>query len=272
MRVIAAVVLGLIQGLTEFLPVSSTGHLIIFQRIFQFPYSISFDVSLHLATALAALFYFWKEVQYLIASFFAGILNPIASFRRYAKFRMSLFIIIGSMPAAIAGFLFADKFEKLFGSLYAVGLFLIGTGIIILIAENIGRPSKNERQITFWDAIIVGLFQAIAIAPGLSRSGATISAALMRGIRRQTSARFSFLLSLPVIFGAGFYQLCKAMNESLPVTGLEIIGGSVTAFISGYFAIHFLLRIIKRGSIKGFAYYCFILGISVVALHFLTSF
>lgn len=272
MRVVLAVVLGAIQGATEFLPISSSGHLVIFQTIFQFPYSLNFDLALHLATALAALVYFWKDVEFLVAAFFCGITKPIESFKRHPKFRVSIYIIIGSLPAAVMGFAFSDFFESLFSSLFTAGIFLIITGTIILWAENFGIPKKNERQMNIWDALIIGCAQAAAIIPGLSRSGTTVSSALLRGVRRETAARFSFLLSLPVIFGASFYEIIKSVNETIPVTGMEIVFGSIAAFISGYFAIRFFIRKIKRSSIKGFAYYCLVLGVTVVLLYTWTSF
>jgi undecaprenyl-diphosphatase len=266
MRIISAAVLGAIQGATEFLPVSSSGHLVIFHTIFKYPHSLSFDVILHLATALAVIVYFWRDITRLMSAFFRGLTSPVNCFKSDFEFRISVYLIIGSVPAAIIGFTLEEHIEKLFSSMFAVGLFLMVTGIIILFAENYSKSYKNEGQITFWDAVIIGLAQAAAIAPGISRSGATISASLFRGFNRDLAARFSFLLSLPVIFGAGLYQLTKIWGTGFDISWLEILLGCLAAFISAIIAIHFFISRIRRHSIKVYSYYCMILGTAIVIL------
>ena len=242
--------LGIIQGLTEFLPVSSSGHLVIFQALFDLPQSIAFDVVVHLATALAVIVYFWRDIIQLFIS---------------AR-KMLWLLVIGTFFTGIIGLLFKDFFESLFSSVLAVGCFLILTGVIIMLAEKIGHGRRNIEKMNWKDAVLIGLAQGCAIAPGLSRSGATISAALGRDIDRKLAARFSFLLSIPAILGAGLLQsktIIKAGSIGIGIWPLVV--GFIAAFVSGLFAIKIFMRIIQRTSLRVFAYYCFIIGAAVLA-------
>jgi undecaprenyl-diphosphatase len=250
------ILLGIIQGLTEFLPVSSSGHLVIFQTLFDLPYSIAFDIVVHLATALAVIVYFWRDIL--------KILNPKSQIQTR---KLLLFIIIGTIFTGILGLGFKDFFESLFSSVFAVGWFLLLTGLIIVLAEWVGKAKRGLGDMGIWDAILIGLAQGCAIAPGLSRSGATISASLARNLDRTLAARFSFLLSVPAILGAGLVQAPKILEAGATDAGLwSLILGFIAAFISGWIAIKIFMNIIQRTSIRFFAYYCFVVGIIVLIL------
>jgi len=237
--------LGIIQGLTEFLPVSSSGHLVIFQSLFNLPHSIAFDVVVHLATGLAVIVYFWKDILDLFTS----------------KRRMLWLIIVGTFFTGILGIGFKDFFESLFGSVFAVGWFLLLTGLIIVLAEWIGKGNRRLGDMGIWDAVLIGLAQGCAIAPGLSRSGTTISASLARGLDRTLAARFSFLLSIPAILGAGLVQSKEIIKAgTIGIGPWPLVLGFIAAFISGWIAIKMFMNIIQRMSIRGFAYYCFAVG------------
>ena len=244
------VVLGIIQGLTEFLPVSSSGHLVIFQTLFKAPYSIAFDVVVHLATALAVVVYFWKDILELFTS----------------KRKMLWLIMVGTVFTGILGISFKDFFESLFSSVFAVGWFLLLTGLIIVLAEWIGKGKRQLEEMNIWDAVLIGLAQGCAIAPGLSRSGTTISASLARNLDRNLAARFSFLLSVPAILGAGLIQSKEIIKAGTIGIGIwPLIFGFLAAFVSGWIAIKVFMNIIQRMSIRGFAYYCFVIGILILA-------
>jgi undecaprenyl-diphosphatase len=246
--------LGIVQGFTEFLPVSSSGHLVIFQTLLELPYSIAFDVVVHLATALAVAVYFWRDIIELFTS----------------KRKMLWLILIGTIFTGVLGLTFKDFFESLFSSVLAVGGFLILTGVIIILAEWWGKGKRSLKEMNIWDAVLIGLAQGCAIAPGLSRSGATISASLARNLDRTLAARFSFLLSIPAILGAGLVQSKEIIKAGTVGIGIwPLILGFVAAFISGWVAIKIFMSIIQRTSIRVFAYYCFVVGAIVIILSLL---
>jgi len=241
------ILLGIIQGFTEFLPVSSSGHLVLLQSFLNLPHSIAFDTIVHLATALAVVVYFYKD-----------IINLLTKDRK-----MLGFILVAGIFTAILGLSFKDYFEAMFSSVQMVGFFLVLTGTIIMLGERLGKGQRKSLNI--WDAIIIGLAQGCAIAPGLSRSGTTISAALGRNLDRNLAARFSFLLAAPTILGAGLIQskaIIKAGTIGIGFWPLAL--GFISAFISGLFAIKIFMNIIQRTSLKGFAYYCFVIGALVI--------
>ena len=250
------IVLGIIQGLTEFLPVSSSGHLVIFQRLFNLPHSIAFDVVVHLATALAVIVYFRQDIL--------EILNPKSEIQTR---KLLLYLVIGTVFTGIIGLGFKDFFESLFSSTFAVGCFLLLTGVIIILAERVANGTRKSSDMGIWDAVLIGLAQGCAIAPGLSRSGATISASLARGFDRTLAARFSFLLAIPAILGAGLVQaktIFKAGTIGIGVWPLAL--GFIAAFISGLIAIRIFMNIIQRTSLRIFAYYCFVIGLLVIII------
>jgi len=271
------ILLGIVQGLTEFLPVSSSAHLVIFHKLLGVPLNLAFDVVVHLATLLAVVIYFWQDILEILRWFIVGMyklatrnLKFSELYQRIALFRMSILLITGTFFTALIGFTFKDYFEGLFSSTFAVGCFLILTAGLILLAEWIGQGTKNIEKVTFWDAAFIGILQGAAIAPGLSRSGTTISASLMRGLNRKLAARFSFLLSIPAILGAGLLESKHIMQASSTNDGLwALLLGGIAAFVSGYLAIKIFMAVIQRTSIRGFAYYCLALGtlVIVASLH-----
>ncbi|MDD5382393.1 MAG: undecaprenyl-diphosphate phosphatase, partial [Candidatus Margulisbacteria bacterium] len=239
------ILLGIIQGLTEFLPVSSSGHLVIFQTLLRIQENIALDTVLHLATALALIIYFWRDIIDLLVN----------------NRKMLWLLLVGTIITGIIGIAFKDFFEGLFSSVQAVGGFLILTGVVILLGEWWGKGKRKIEDMNIWDAVLVGLAQGAAIAPGLSRSGTTISASLARNLDRTLAARFSFLLAIPAILGAGLLQ-SKAIIKAgtLGIGPWPLILGFLAAFISGLIAIRFFMSLIQRTSIRMFAYYCFTIG------------
>lgn len=264
-------VLGLVQGLTEFLPVSSSGHLVIFTKLFGLETDLFFDALVHVATLLAVLIYFRKDILRLIAGFFIGLIEVVQArsirkvYDREIYFRLACLILVATFATGVIGVSFQDYFEGWFDSLSAVGYFLLLTGGLILLAEKIGTGAKKALQFTRMDALLIGAAQGMAIAPGFSRSGATISMALLRDIDRNLAARFSFILSIPAILGAALIQGKGLLEEGVgQVPIVSYVIGFIAAFVSGWFAIRIFMDLIRKASLKPFAYYCFAVGILVL--------
>lgn len=258
MTIIEALVLGAVQGLTEFLPVSSSGHLVIFQHLFAMQEApLTFDVLVHIGTLLAVFIAFWGDIVAILKKPFT---------------RLTYLIIVGSIPAGIIGFCLAPLFAKAFESLLVVGLGLIFTGIILQVSENISNKLIGLKQVqdtTYGDVLFIGLFQALAIVPGISRSGSTIAAGLITGMDRNYAARFSFLLSIPVIIGAGVYELRGLFVGGVPSDCIiPYILGPLTAAIFGFFAIKIVLGLVKHGRLSVFSYYCWALAALTLAGYF----
>lgn len=241
--------LGIVQGLTEFLPVSSSGHLVIFQSLLHVPFNLAFDTVVHLATALAATLYFRRDI--------------IELFTKNRK--MLWLLLLATFITGVIGIAFKDNFEALFSSVKVVGGFLILTGVVILLGEWWGKGGRKIEAMNFRDALLIGLAQGAAIAPGLSRSGTTISVSLARDLDRGLAARFSFLLSIPAILGAGLLQSKNIMKAGEIGVGFwPLLIGFLAAFISGLIAIRIFMGMIQKMSIRPFAYYCFLIGIIVL--------
>ncbi len=263
MSILQAIILGLVQGATEFIPVSSSGHLVLVPWLLGWPApGLLFDTMVHWGTLGAILAYFWRDFWALITAWLRGLVRWDWS-DPYA--RLAWLLIIGSIPAAVLGYLFDDWFESLFGEPAWVSIFLLVTAAILLLSEWLSR-SRRDRTLTDlrWpDALIIGLGQALAIAPGISRSGATMSAGLLRGLDRPAAARFSFLLATPAILGAGVLQLAKLSPASDPLSSQLplLIAGFLAALIAGYACIWGLLRYLQRGKLTIFAAYCALVGI-----------
>lgn len=252
MQIIQSIILGIIQGLTEFLPVSSSGHLALLQNYFG-EIDLSFDVMLHLATLLAVVCYFFKDIILLIKGFF--------SFKwANEDFRICIYLIIASIPAGLFGFLFNDFISSTFSNLFVIGVGFFISAMFLLTAS-FANPKK---ELSLGNTFIIGLSQALAIFPGISRSGSTVSTAVLLGIKREKAIRFSFLLSIPAILGASFLEL-----GSLGSINLSIILGFVFAFLSGLFAIFLFLKKVTLENFRWFAFYCFLLGILSCILYFL---
>ncbi len=271
-----ALVLGLLQGATEFLPVSSSGHLVLVPWLLRWPEpGLAFDTVTHWGTALAVLAYFWREWLRLLSA--AGR-DVLALARRGVSWRQPApvsadtlllgWIVLGTVPAALIGVLFEDFFEALFSRPAAVTLFLLLTAAVLTLSEWLSsRRFRAERRgldtLTWADVLLVGLSQALAIFPGLSRSGTTIAAGLARGLRRQDAARFSFLLATPIVLGAGLAQvvsLAQAGNLAAQLPTLALgLGGAILA---GLACVYLLLRFVQGRPLYPFAIYCGLVAIA----------
>jgi len=267
MDIIQAIIIGIVQGLTEFLPVSSSAHLVFAPAIMGVKSSLAFDTVLHLGSLVAVIVYFWNDIIHIIKSFVSSLLDiPRGRFKegfREDQFkRLAWLVIIGTIPAGLAGVLFKDFFESLFNNIPAVGFFLIITGFLLWGSEVMSRKIKEKtslKEMSIKNSLIIGIFQALAIAPGISRSGATISAGLFLGLERELAARYSFLLSIIAILGAALVQV-KDISSGLDVNTSAFIAGFIAAALSGYIAIKIVLKLIKERNLLIFAYYCWIVG------------
>jgi undecaprenyl-diphosphatase len=250
------IILGIVQGLTEFLPISSTGHLVLFRELFGLQEAgLLYDTMLHFGTLIAVVIVFWPEIRHLLA-------NPFGKLARL--------LVVGTIPTAIIGLSFENYFEEIARTGATIGYEFIATGLILWGVESMRKGHRNFDQINYLDALIIGTLQGAAILPAISRSGLTIAGALLRGIKREDAARFSFLLSLPAILGAVVLQTKKLVeNPAESANLLPMLIGTLFAAIFGYFAIRWMLRIISRGSMKGFAIYVWILGAIILAMQFL---
>ncbi|MDR2898931.1 MAG: undecaprenyl-diphosphate phosphatase [Clostridiales bacterium] len=257
MTVLEAVILGLVQGLAEFLPISSSGHLIIVQNLLGLKNNmLSFDVLLHVGTLIPVFIVFWQEI-------FALIKRPFQ--------KMTLLLIVGTLPAVIFTLLLGDIID----SLFAGGLFLaIGyviTGILLLVSDRLKLGKKTEKDMSIADALAIGTVQAIAITPGISRSGSTITGSLFMGLTKDAAASYSFLLSIPAILGATVLQLKDIVTGESSLVLIDFapaLAGFLTAAVSGYIAIRFMLNLIKKRKLKFFAVYVFILAAVLVVDYF----
>lgn len=256
MTLIQAVIMGVVQGLGEFLPISSSAHLILAPWVLNFKDpGLSFDVALHLGTLVAVLAFFWKDWLVLIFEGFRGV--------RTREGKMFWYLVVATVPGAVFGFLFEKDIETIFRNPMLVGILLIVMGIVLYLADKLSYAGRDLYQITLKDSILIGLSQAFALLPGVSRSGVTMTAGRFLGLDRETTARFSFLLSTPIIFGAGILKL-KDMT-SADFTLPFIIGVLVSAVV-GFAAIKFLLRYLVRNSFSIFVVYRFLLGAAVIGL------
>lgn len=252
MTVVQAALLGLVQGLTEFLPISSSGHLVIAQHFLHVnDGGLIFEVLLHCATLAAVIAAYWQDIRELLKK----------PFQKY-----TYLLIAATIPTGIIGLTFKDSFERLFSSVTIVGYMLLITGIILLIAELVSRNFFHSNRFNYFQAIVIGLGQGMAITPGISRSGTTIAVGLLVGLERMEAARFSFLLSIPAILGASVLEakdivLTQQISTSLL---LPYAVGAVTAAISGYLAIKLLLGILNRGKLYYFSIYCWVLGLATI--------
>lgn len=248
-----AVVLGIVQGLTEFLPISSSGHLVMVQSLLKVAEEtvISFDIVIHMGTLLAVLAYFREDLLKLIR----GVLA-----REKQSLQLTLYLIIGTIPAILFGFGAKSYLEELFGNASATAWQLIFNGVLLLVADRLTGDRKID-QIKSGDAWWIGIGQAIAIIPGISRSGATIATGLWRKLSRQAAARFSFLLSIPIILGAGLLELPDLLSSGYQQIGSAgFWAGFISSAVTGYLVIKFFLNYLQHGTLKFFGYYCFILG------------
>ncbi|MBS3809430.1 MAG: undecaprenyl-diphosphate phosphatase [Desulfobacterales bacterium] len=263
MTILQAVALGVIQGLTEFLPVSSSGHLVVFQNLLGLRQpELIFDVAVHLGTLAAVCIYFYSDITAIIMALGKWIQRPnrgSTSGPAPPEVRMAAMIAFGSVPTAIFGLAFHGIADILFSSLLLVGFMLMVTGIWMWFTRYKTGDGRDIRGLNAWRAVLIGIIQGVAVIPGISRSGATIAASLYLGLNRETAARYSFLLSIPAIAGAAILSLSETANSGsaqIPV----ILAGGLTAAAVGYAALSFLVYLVKKGHLHLFAPYCWILG------------
>ena len=262
MSFIAIIVLGIIQGLTEFFPVSSSGHLVLFQNMFGLKEpQIFVDVMLHVGTLFSLFVFLRRELLQLFKGFLLFVRNPR---KQHTDPRMKRIfaLAVASIPTALIGYFFSDFFESLFASLRAVGFALVFTGCYLFLTKWVRTRQKNFLVHPF----IIGILQGAAIVPGFSRSGLTIGGAMFLGWKREEAARFSFLLSIPAICGAAIFQLGKIDVGSQPWA--IIITGIVVSAAVGYIALVVLVSVINRGKFHVFSYYCFLAGLAAIALSY----
>ncbi|MCD6330107.1 MAG: undecaprenyl-diphosphatase UppP [Candidatus Cloacimonetes bacterium] len=262
MTAIKAIILGVIQGLTEFLPVSSSGHLVIFQKLLRFnDPGVLFEIAVHLGTLVAVIIFFRKDIWEIIQSLFNWRKDAPENIK-YAH-HLLLYLFIASAITAIIGFKFKDTFEALFENTVLVGFMLIITGGVLFASDKIKNTTKIKMSVS--SSLLVGLAQSIAIIPGISRSGATITTGIFTGRTRNLATRFSFLLSIPAILGATLLKLKDLQSAvSSGAMGLNFILGGIFAAIVGYFAIAFLIKMIKKANLFYFSIYCWILGLFTI--------
>jgi len=259
MEIINAIILGIIQGLTEFLPVSSSGHLEIAKAILGEnkvgEESLLMTVVLHFATALSTIIIFRKD----LIEIFSGLFQ----FKNNESFQFSLKIVLSMIPAALVGVFFNDEIEALFGgALTLVGGMLLITGLLLFLAD---KAKASAKQVGIKAAILIGISQAIAILPGISRSGATISTAVLLGIDKEKAARFSFLMVVPLIFGKMAKDILSGEVLATDANFLALFIGFIFAFFTGLIACKWMIKLVKSSQLKYFAYYCFAIGTIVIA-------
>jgi undecaprenyl-diphosphatase len=265
-----AIILGVLQGITEFIPISSSGHLVIMKNLFGLTEpDLFFDVMVHLGTLIPILLVFKKDLDQI----FRKLIDLIAEVRSRNQLREMLtgdiqirlisLIGVAIFPSAIIGIFFKGFFEKLFASVFAVGVCLILTGILLSLTRVVTNPTKQIEDMTFFEAIVIGFFQALAIAPGISRSGATISIALILGINRELAGRFSFLIFIPAILGAFILNFTLPESYALDYFSTIVVATTVAA-IAGYFALKVLLRFVYIGKIYLFSPYCYGIGLFAI--------
>ena len=263
-------ILGVVQGLTEFLPVSSSGHLLLgqyFLGLDQDRFGLPFDVALHLGTLLAVVAYFWRDLLRMARAFLRSLVPGGRNLSGDPDQRLAYLIIASTVPAALIGFLLEGFFENAVRSPWVVVFNLVLVGVLFIVAEAAGSQSRSAEKLGFLGAIGIGVAQAAALVPGVSRSGATITLGLFLGLRREEAAKFSFLMSVPIIAGAGSLQLAEAISAGMGGRdALLFAAGFVSSAVVGYLAIRFFLRFVAHHSLRAFAYYRFALAAVVVAL------
>ena len=263
---VQSVVLGVVEGLTEFLPVSSTGHLTITEKLMGLKVDdlavTSFTAVVQLGAIVATLIYFRADIARLVVAFVGGLRDRER--RATQDFRLAWFVIVGSIPVAVVGLALKEVITGPLRSLWVVAVALIAWSVVMVVAERRATQSKGERDLTLTDVLVIGLVQCIALVPGVSRSGATISAGLLRGVDRVTATRLSFFLAIPALTAAGLYEL-KDVDTAVVGVG-QILVGTLVAFVVAYASIAWLLRFVQRHPITVFVYYRVALGLALAVL------
>jgi undecaprenyl-diphosphatase len=255
MEIIQAAILGIVQGLTEFLPISSSGHLVLLPWLFNWKDpGLTFDVALHLGTLLSLLLFFWRDWLDILSDW---------------KKPLLWLIVIGSIPAAVIGYKYDDYFETVFRSPLVVAGLMAGMGVLMWIAESVSRKDRDVSSVNLGDTLFIGFAQALALMPGVSRSGITITAGLFDRLKRESAARFSFLLAMPITAGAGLLKLKHLATDGLPAgQAIPFTVGIVFSTIVGFLAIKFLLKYLEDHTLYIFVWYRIIFAAIAVAVYF----
>jgi undecaprenyl-diphosphatase len=266
--ILKSIILGLVQGLTEFLPVSSSGHLVLAAEFLNFhDEGVAFEVFVHLGTLFSVLVVFRKKILQMIISPYEVWVNKSQDEDKIESSKWALYIIIGTLPAGLIGLAFKDQIEGIFSNFLLVLAMLLVTGTMMIISRYIANENK---EMNIFKSILIGFAQAFAILPGISRSGSTIVTGMLLGIDRSRAAEFSFLLSIPVIVGATVLKISDLLESQISSNEIILLAvGTVSAFISGYFAIIWLLDIVKRGKLEWFGIYCYLIVIISSVWYFL---
>jgi len=261
--------LGIIQGLTEFLPISSSGHLVVFQNLLGFSEpEILFDVALHLGTLLAVFIFFRSDLNVMIQESWNFLTDYLKKKKTFSSIKekphamMSAWVIIGTLPTVFIGLVFKDPLEDLFGKIHWVGGMLIITGLIVLISKILSSKHTNRKSVGLFTALAIGTAQGMAIIPGISRSGSTIVCGMVCGLERELAARFSFILSIPAIMGAMVLQL--ASHDLGSINPLPMAIGFSSGAITGFLALKVLMKMVRKGNLAWFAPYCWAFGMFVL--------
>ncbi len=270
MGILHAIFLGIVQGLTEFLPISSSGHLVLFQSLFGMKKpEVFFDVSVHVGTLVAVCVFFGRDLRQMALAF-----SPRSTWScergalwdrlgRVPEMRLFGLILVGSVPTALLGLLLRPMAEMLFSSVRLVGIMLLVTGFLLWLTRRVKAGGRSCGELSLWDGICVGIMQGLAILPGMSRSGATITMGLFKGLDRETAVRYSFLLSIPAILGAMVLQVADARTEELPPIWPTALGACVAGVV-GYVALRVLIGVVKKGDLYRFAFYCWPVGVAAI--------
>lgn len=267
MTILQSILLGIVQGLTEFLPISSSAHLVIVPLLLRWKFpeqqAFIFDVLVQVGTLVAVIIFFWRDLLNIFQAVIQGLIQrkPFAS----PSARLGWYIVLATIPAGVLGLLIKNQVERAFGSPRMVGFFLLVTAVFLTVAERFGKRTRSLEQLTWFDALWVGLFQAISIFPGISRSGSTITGGMLRSVDRPSAARFSFLMSIPVMLAAGLL----AIHDLTKVSGFAsqvptLLAGFITSAIVGYFSIRWFLSYLTHRSLYIFAIYCVFAGVLTI--------
>ena len=268
MDILQGIIIGIVQGLTEFLPVSSSAHLVFIQKILGVQSSLAFDTFLHLGTLIAVMWFFRYDIYKMLKSWWLSIGDILQGRFREGFYedpykRLAWYVILATIPVGIVGVLFEDSVDALFsGALYVPAFFLFVTGTILYLSQRMPSGEVNYDTITKREALFMGLGQACAILPGLSRSGTTIAAGLTIGLNKEFAAKFSFILSIPAILGAFLLQV-KDIGSAMDANFLPVFLGFIASIVAGYMAIKWMLDLIQNKSLDIFAFYCWLMGLIV---------
>jgi undecaprenyl-diphosphatase len=263
MTYLQSIILGIIQGASEFLPISSSGHLVLTPYLLGWEIdpqeAFVFDVLVQVATLTAVIIYYWKDLKEILISFLQGVFRPV----RYGRSstRMGWYLILSTIPAGITAILLKETLENAFSNPRFAAFFLICTSLLLLLGEILGKRSQNISSMSWLDSLIIGLFQVLALFPGISRSGATITGGMIRNLDRGSAARYSFLMAVPVMLAAGLLAGYDLLINPLLLQNLPVyLAGFATAALVGYLAIRWFINYLSRKSLYVFAIYCAVVG------------